>query len=266
MTVGTCHTAILTQITPEQIAQHAHDAGFRGEDLTTSVAVALAESGGDTEAHNDTPPDNSYGLWQVNMIGDSGENRRGQLGLDSNSGLFDPAANAAAAHDIYDSRGDSFKPWTTHENGEHEKHLDEARKAAEQVTGGGGGSAKPDPGGGSRNPEAGGGNGPGPGDGFDVDTDYFFDYAERAAEVSDELNTVSDRTVHEVSGIAADTFGDIGGETGFTDALTSFGKSLEKQIKATGSQSGKLGDAVAKAAKTYQESDEQAADEFRKIL
>ncbi|MBY8852241.1 transglycosylase SLT domain-containing protein, partial [Saccharothrix sp. MB29] len=98
----------MSTLSPERKARHAHDAGFRGQDLTIAVAVALAESGGDPRAHNSTPPDDSYGLWQVNMLGSLGPARRREFGLDSDSDLFSPAENARAANRI---SGDG-RDWT----------------------------------------------------------------------------------------------------------------------------------------------------------
>ena len=49
------------------------------------TAIALAESGGKSGAHNTTCPDNSYGLWQINMLDEPGymlgEERRNYLDL-----------------------------------------------------------------------------------------------------------------------------------------------------------------------------------------
>jgi hypothetical protein len=122
----------MSTLNADQIAQHAYRAGFRGEALTTAVAVALAESGGNAHAHNGRPPDNSYGLWQVNMLGGMGPERRRQFHLRSNDQLFDPDANAKAAYAI-SSHGKSFRPWSTYTNGAYRKHLAEARKAAHKA-------------------------------------------------------------------------------------------------------------------------------------
>ncbi len=124
-------------LTPRQIAQHAYDAGFRGRSLTTAVAVALAESSGDPHSHNAVPPDNSYGLWQVNMLGALGPERRAAFHLKSDAELFDPAVNARAAWSI-SSHGSSFRPWSTYTNGMYRDHLGAARKAAQAVTSSGG--------------------------------------------------------------------------------------------------------------------------------
>ena len=113
----------MTKLSPAQIAEYAHEAGFRGQDLTVAVAVAMAESSGDPKAHNPVPPDNSYGLWQINMIGSLGPARRDEFDLENNRELFDPAENAKAAWAI-SGHGDSFQPWTTYTSGAYKKYLD----------------------------------------------------------------------------------------------------------------------------------------------
>jgi Lysozyme like domain/Peptidase M15 len=111
-----------------EIARVAHGAGFRGDALERAVAVALAESGGDRMAHNTDPPDNSYGLWQINMYGSLGPARRAAYDLRSNRALFDPEANARAAWRI-SGRGRDFTPWSVYTSGSYRGHLDDARAA-----------------------------------------------------------------------------------------------------------------------------------------
>ena len=149
----------MTRLSPEEIAEYAYGAGFRGHALTTAVAVAMAESGGKVEAHNDLPPDNSYGPWQINMYGSLGPDRRREYDLDSNRELLDPETNAEVAHRVWRADG-SFMAWSAYRFGNYRQFLDEARRAARAVArdGGSGGS------GGS------GGAGSGSG-GFAVDTD-----------------------------------------------------------------------------------------------
>lgn len=118
----------------EQIAKVAKDAGFPGDSLPVAVAVALAESGGNPSAHNATPPDDSYGLWQINMLGNLGPARRATFGLNSNSQLFDPAVNAKAALAI-SSGGTSWGAWSTYTNGAYRAHLDEATAGAGKALG-----------------------------------------------------------------------------------------------------------------------------------
>lgn len=84
-------------MTIQEIYQLALSAGFPPSTAVKMTAIALKESGGNPNAHNDLPPDNSYGLWQINMIGSLGPSRRAWLGLAVNEQLFDPATNARAA-------------------------------------------------------------------------------------------------------------------------------------------------------------------------
>lgn len=246
----------VSTLTPEEIAQHAHDAGFRGDDLATAVAVAMAESGGNTQAHNGVGPDDSYGLWQINMEGDLGPARRDAFGLNADRELYDPATNAQAAHDIYSDRGD-FTAWSTYDSGEYEQFMDAARKAAAQVTGDSAGNG--DSGSDGSDP---GGEGGGSGTGFEADTAAMLRYSRTATEVGETLKGVGSRTGDVVRGVAEDSFGDVGRETGFTEALRSFSRSLTKQLTATGETAKNLGSAVREAAETYRKADEESVAEL----
>lgn len=125
-----------------QIAQYARGAGLTGDSVATAVAVALAESGGNPRAHNAVPPDNSYGLWQINMLGSMGPARRKQFGLQSNEDLYDPATNARAMAAISNG-GKNWTPWTTYTRGSYLAFLPQARAAAGNTTGGTDSSATP---------------------------------------------------------------------------------------------------------------------------
>lgn len=97
-----------------QIAQLAYKAGFRGEALNIAVAVALAESGGNTQAYNPetaagTPPGSgSRGLWQIYGVAHPEFN---------NDSAFDPAINAKAAFKVFVEAGNRFTPWSTYNAG-----------------------------------------------------------------------------------------------------------------------------------------------------
>lgn len=119
----------MTTLTDAQIAGAAKAAGFTGSNLAKAVAIALAESSGNPNAHNAVPPDNSYGLWQINMLGSMGTARRKQFGLKSNDELFNPATNAKAAYAIAGG-GKSFTPWSTYTSGAYFRYMSRANKAA----------------------------------------------------------------------------------------------------------------------------------------
>jgi len=118
--------------TPEEIAYVAKEywTVLFSNDLPIAIAVAMAESGGNIYAHNAKPPDDSYGLWQINMIGSLGPARRRQYGLKDNKELYIPMINAKAAFNIYLSAGRSFRPWSTYTNGAYKKYLWAAEAAA----------------------------------------------------------------------------------------------------------------------------------------
>jgi hypothetical protein len=97
-------------------------AGFSGEALRQAWGTAMKESSGRPMAHNDNPKtgDNSYGLFQINMIGSLGPARLEKYGLSSYEDLFDPATNAEIAYRI-SSGGTNWGPW--HGIGERTKHF-----------------------------------------------------------------------------------------------------------------------------------------------
>jgi hypothetical protein len=117
-----------TPVEDGRIAALAFQAGFRDEQLVTAVAVALAESGGDPAAHNPRPPDDSYGLWQINMIGSLGPARRSTFGIPNNAALFDPAINAKAAWEV-SSHGTNWRPWSAFTSGKYRQYLERAQAA-----------------------------------------------------------------------------------------------------------------------------------------
>jgi cell wall-associated NlpC family hydrolase len=113
-------------LTATEIYNVCLQAGFTPDQAVTWTAIALAESGGNTEAHNPHGED-SWGLWQVNVDPDVRDNAWGNLS--------DPAANARAAYEI--SRGGTdMRPWTTTHasnagtHADYRMYMDEARAAA----------------------------------------------------------------------------------------------------------------------------------------
>ena len=76
-----------------------HLVGFEGQNLREAWAIAKKESGGRPMALNlsKRTGDSSYGLFQINMIGDLGPDRRDKFNLTSNYELFNPVLNAQVA-------------------------------------------------------------------------------------------------------------------------------------------------------------------------
>ena len=119
-------------LTQEEIARTARAAGIPEDKIPTMTAIAMAESSGDSEAHNTKYPDNSYGLWQINMLDEPGymlgEERRKKFGLNSNEQLFDPITNAKIAYEIYKVEG--YDAWSVYKSGKYRDYMVTAKKAA----------------------------------------------------------------------------------------------------------------------------------------
>lgn len=111
------------KLSASQVAMYASNAGFSGSDLIIAIAVALAESGGDPNAHGDLSlGQGSFGLWQIYS------SAHPEYGPDFTQ-LYDPQTNANAAFAIYSAAGDSFTPWSTFKGGQYEANLNAASQA-----------------------------------------------------------------------------------------------------------------------------------------
>lgn len=110
-------------LSPRQIYAVARDAGFPTGTAVTMTAIALAESGGDPNAHN-TSGEDSRGLWQINVAANT--DLRGM-------NLFDPRTNAKAAKIIYDRQG--LRAWSVFKSGAYQQHMGAAMQASSQTEG-----------------------------------------------------------------------------------------------------------------------------------
>jgi septum formation inhibitor-activating ATPase MinD len=88
--------------------------GFEGVALKTAWAVARVESNGRPLALNDNKStgDKSYGIFQINMLGELGIDRKEKFNLVSNKELFDPVTNAEITY--YMTKGG--KDWSSWPN------------------------------------------------------------------------------------------------------------------------------------------------------
>ncbi len=118
------------QITIEQLVGLAKGAGFSESDAVIMAAIAMAESGGNSNAHNQNAAtgDNSYGLWQINMIGRLGPERLKQFGISNYEQLKDPVVNAHAAKKTKESQG--FSAWSVYKSGKYKAYLSMAQRAS----------------------------------------------------------------------------------------------------------------------------------------
>jgi hypothetical protein len=100
-----------TTLSGVEVARVAYEAGFRGQALIDWVGIAMRESHGNSLAHNPKPPDDSFGLWQINMLGALGPDRIKKFGLKAKEDLYDPRVNARAAYEM-SGGGSNHGPWT----------------------------------------------------------------------------------------------------------------------------------------------------------
>jgi len=100
------------RLSPQQLKDLLHSVGFRGQALRQAWGTAMKESTGRPMAHNQNSKtgDNSYGLFQINMIGSLGPSRLEKYNLESNEDLFDPLTNANIAYQMSDG-GNNWSAW-----------------------------------------------------------------------------------------------------------------------------------------------------------
>ena len=99
-------------LTDRQLKHLLHAVGFRGEGLVKAWAVAKKESNGRPLAFNGNVKtgDNSYGIFQINMMGALKEARKDKFGLNFNSELLNPVINAQVAYHM-SSGGKNWSAW-----------------------------------------------------------------------------------------------------------------------------------------------------------
>ncbi|NDD46144.1 MAG: hypothetical protein EBZ24_12315 [Synechococcaceae bacterium WB9_4xB_025] len=106
----------MAAISERQLVAYLKQAGFPDERIPLMVNIAKRESGLNPLAHNPnrSTGDNSYGLFQINMIDNLGSARLKEyadLGVRSYEDLKDPWKNVQAAKRVFDSQG--INAWTT---------------------------------------------------------------------------------------------------------------------------------------------------------
>lgn len=101
-----------TELTASELKDLLSLVGFEGNSLKVAWATVMRESRGHPTSHNKTSAtgDNSYGLFQINMIGDLGAIRREKFGITKDAELLDPVTNAQAAY-YMTGRGTNFSSW-----------------------------------------------------------------------------------------------------------------------------------------------------------
>lgn len=90
-------------LTIDQIARLALSAGLNADQAAVATAIAMRESGGNTAAHNPVPPDDSYGLWQINRL----------AWPQFSPAELSTAEGNARAMLVVSNHGTNWQPWTT---------------------------------------------------------------------------------------------------------------------------------------------------------
>lgn len=110
----------MTTLTAQEIAGAAQQAGFTGQDLVIAVAVAFAESSGETtQVHPNDDGSTDYGLWQINTVHGS---------LLNQGDKFNPIDNARMAYTVW--RDSGWGAWTTYNTGAYLPYMARAQLAA----------------------------------------------------------------------------------------------------------------------------------------
>lgn len=115
------------KLTHDQIQAYARNAGFSGDSLTTIIAIAYAESGGDTTATNTSGNSAGIdrGIVQINSF------YHNEV---SDACAFDPACAFKAAYAI-SNNGTSFAPWATYTNGNYKTFMGATSGGTSTITG-----------------------------------------------------------------------------------------------------------------------------------
>lgn len=113
-----------TSLSDSELLQLLKAVGFTGKGLKTAYAVAKAESNGRPYAYNGNKEtlDQSYGIFQINMISLLGEKRRDKFDLDHNGDLFNPVINAEIAY-FMTNGGVDWRAWSSYNTGAIDKWL-----------------------------------------------------------------------------------------------------------------------------------------------
>lgn len=101
-----------TSLSDKDLKNLLYLVGFKGQNLKEAWAVAKKESNGRPFAFNGNikTGDTSYGIFQINMLGMLGPDRRAKFELDHNADLFNPVLNAQIAYHMSNG-GENWRAW-----------------------------------------------------------------------------------------------------------------------------------------------------------
>ena len=111
-------------LTDRELVELLKAVGFEGKGLKMAWAVAKAESNGRPFAFNGNAKtgDSSYGIFQINMIGSLGPDRRNRYNLGINAELFSPVKNAEIVYRMT-KKGNDWSAWSSYKKGATSKWI-----------------------------------------------------------------------------------------------------------------------------------------------
>ena len=111
-------------LTDKELIQLLKAVGFEGKALKTAWAVAKTESNARPLAYNGNrnTGDSSYGIFQINMLGELGIDRKEKFELRSNILLFDPVVNAEITYHMTQG-GEDWSSWSSVKTGAIKKWI-----------------------------------------------------------------------------------------------------------------------------------------------
>ena len=111
-------------LTDKELIQLLKAVGFEGKALKTAWAVAKTESNARPLAYNGNrnTGDSSYGIFQINMLGQLGIDRKEKFELRSNILLFDPVVNAEITYHMTQG-GEDWSSWSSVKTGAIKKWI-----------------------------------------------------------------------------------------------------------------------------------------------
>jgi hypothetical protein len=111
-------------LTDKELIQLLKAVGFEGKALKTAWAVAKTESNARPLAYNGNrnTGDSSYGIFQINMLGELGIDRKEKFELRSNILLFDPVVNAEITYHMTQG-GENWSSWSSVKTGAIKKWI-----------------------------------------------------------------------------------------------------------------------------------------------
>lgn len=99
---------------PYELARILDRKKFKREDIWKMLAISWRESRWNPNAYANDSDDDSYGLFQINMLGKMGPKRAKDFGISNYRELLDPKTNAKAARILYG--GGNLSHWSVNGN------------------------------------------------------------------------------------------------------------------------------------------------------